>query len=50
MPMSRDNPSENRGFAFVDFYDKESAEEALSAIDHHHYGFTVLSVEWSQPK
>ena len=50
VPMSRDNQSENRGFAFIDFFDKKDAEEALNAIDRHHYGYTVLSVEWAQPK
>jgi translation initiation factor 3 subunit G len=39
----------SKGFAFVTYKDKSSAEKAISRVNRHGYDHLILSVEWAQP-
>ncbi len=40
---------QSRGFAFVNFYERESAAAAIAALDGHGYDHLILSVSWADP-
>ena len=37
-----------KGFAFVSYYSKQDAENALEKLDRHKFDQLVLKVEWSK--
>lgn len=40
---------QSRGFAFINFYNKEDAQVAINALDGHGYDHLILSVSWANP-
>ena len=40
---------QSRGFAFINFYDREDAARAIAALDGHGYDHLILSVSWANP-
>ncbi|KAK6231361.1 hypothetical protein QUC31_011353 [Theobroma cacao] len=43
-------PNLNRGFAFVNFVNKEDAQRAINKLDGYGYDNLILNVEWSLPR
>ena len=39
----------SRGFAFINFYHKEDAAQAIAKLDRHGYDNLILSVSWANP-
>ena len=39
----------SRGFAFINFYQREDAARAIEALDGHGYDHLILSVSWANP-
>jgi translation initiation factor 3 subunit G len=40
---------QSRGFAFINFYNKEDAATAIAKLDGHGYDHLILSVDWANP-
>ena len=40
---------QSRGFAFINFYQKEDAAAAIAKLDGHGYDHLILSVSWAKP-
>lgn len=40
---------QSRGFAFINFYQKEDAAAAIAKLDGHGYDHLILSVSWANP-
>lgn len=40
---------QSRGFAFINFYQKEDAAAAIAKLDRHGYDNLILSVSWANP-
>ncbi|KAJ2704680.1 translation initiation factor eIF3 subunit g [Coemansia sp. IMI 203386] len=43
------NTGQCKGFAFVSFYEKESAEKAIAKLNGYGFDNLILNVEWSNP-
>lgn len=41
---------ESRGFAFINFVNRDDAQRAINALDGHGYDNLILRVEWSAPR
>jgi translation initiation factor 3 subunit G len=41
---------ESRGFAFINFINREDAQKAINALDGHGYDNLILRVEWAAPR
>lgn len=39
----------SRGFAFINFYQREDAQSAIDKLDGHGYDHLILSVSWAAP-
>ena len=39
----------SRGFAFINFYEKEHAARAIEKLDGHGYDHLIMSVSWANP-
>jgi translation initiation factor 3 subunit G len=39
----------SRGFAFINFYDREDAQRAIDKLNGHGYDHLILSVAWATP-
>ncbi|EOD25338.1 hypothetical protein EMIHUDRAFT_442993 [Emiliania huxleyi CCMP1516] len=40
---------QSRGFAFINFYNREDAAQAIATLDGHGYDHLILSVSWANP-
>lgn len=40
---------QSRGFAFINFFQKEDAAAAIAKLDGHGYDHLILSVSWANP-
>ena len=40
---------QSRGFAFINFYNRDDAAQAITALDGHGYDHLILSVSWANP-
>eukprot|EP00316_Scyphosphaera_apsteinii_P023911 CAMPEP_0119304240 /NCGR_PEP_ID=MMETSP1333-20130426/5513_1 /TAXON_ID=418940 /ORGANISM="Scyphosphaera apsteinii, Strain RCC1455" /LENGTH=340 /DNA_ID=CAMNT_0007307091 /DNA_START=15 /DNA_END=1037 /DNA_ORIENTATION=+ len=40
---------QSRGFAFINFFQKEDAAKAIATLDGHGYDHLILSVSWANP-
>ena len=40
---------QSRGFAFINFFDRNDAQMALNKLDGHGYDHLILSVQWANP-
>jgi len=40
----------SRGFAFVSFYERRAAEDAIGKLNGHGYDNLILHVEWAKPR
>lgn len=40
---------QSRGFAFINFYNREDAASAIAKLDGHGYDHLILSVTWANP-
>jgi len=41
---------ESRGFAFINFVNRDDAQKAIGALDGHGYDNLILRVEWAAPR
>ena len=40
---------QSRGFAFINFYNRDDAAQAIKALDGHGYDHLILAVSWANP-
>jgi len=40
---------QSRGFAFINFFNREDAQNAINKLDGHGYDHLILSVSWANP-
>jgi len=40
---------ESRGFAFINFFNREDAQNSINKLDGHGYDHLILSVSWANP-
>ena len=40
----------SRGFAFINFFNREDAQNAINKLDGHGYDHLILSVSWANPR
>lgn len=49
--LARDRETgETKGFAYVSFYEKKHAEEAIAKLNGYKLEYLLLSVEWAKPQ
>jgi hypothetical protein len=39
----------SRGFAFINFYERDDAQKSIDKLDGHGYDHLILSVSWAAP-
>jgi len=45
-----DKAGQSKGFAFVTYYEKRAAENAMKVLNGHGYDSLILAVSWAKPK
>jgi translation initiation factor 3 subunit G len=40
---------DSKGFAFINFFNREDAEEAMNALNGTGFDYLILNIEWAQP-
>ncbi|XVE61943.1 hypothetical protein DITRI_Ditri06bG0079000 [Diplodiscus trichospermus] len=50
VPPDHSQPGLNRGFAFVNFVNKDDAEKAINTLNRYGYDNLILKVEWPFPR